>query len=98
MFPLVYVALGFVAGYIVGKRSPDGKALRREATSVLQSIGDLHQTGALRSVGTLKVSNGNEQDGVKIEITPPPGGVVPPGRQLPPPAMGGFPHPYPRVR
>jgi len=96
MPPLLYILLGFAAGYIVGKRSPDGKALRREATAVLDSIGDLHRTGALRSVGTLKVANGSSQDGVSIEITPPPTGALPPGRQLPPPAMGGYPPYYGR--
>lgn len=99
MPPLLYILLGFAAGYVVGKRSPDGKALRREATAVLDSIGDLHRTGALRSVGTLKVANGSSQDGVSIEITPPPlGGPMPPNRQLPPPTMGGYPYGYPRGR
>lgn len=66
--PLIYMALGFAAGYFFGKRSPDGKALRREASSVLDSIGKLHLTGALRSIDGMKVSNGNESDGVTVSI------------------------------
>jgi hypothetical protein len=69
------LALVFAAGYLLGSQYKTGASavgndkLKSEANEVLDSVGRLAQTGALKDIADLKIKNGSADNGVVVEIT-----------------------------
>lgn len=73
LVPLLYIAFGFLGGYLVGKRSSatsleTAGRVQREASAVLESVGQLSSTGALASIGDLQLKHGDTRNGVQLLI------------------------------
>lgn len=70
--PLFLFVMAFFGGYWVGGRSRGKRelaaSLQREASALLDSLGRLSSTGALRQIGDLKLRHGSDRDGVQISV------------------------------
>ena len=63
--PLFYLAAGFLGGYLVGRRHGVLAVMRREATSILDSVGRLSN---LHTMEDLRFKSGSDKDGVQLVI------------------------------
>jgi hypothetical protein len=63
MPPLLYLVVGFSAGWYMGRRHGILAAMRREASSVIDSIGRMNN---LHSLEGLHLKHGDDKTGVKV--------------------------------
>lgn len=62
---LFYLAVGFLGGYLLGRRHGIVKVLHREATSLLDSVGRMPNLHALEN---LHLRSGSARDGVQVQL------------------------------
>lgn len=69
MPPLLYFALGCLAGWLVGRRSRALEQAMRGASDVLDRVDRLAAHGSLNSMDGLRLTTGNDrQGGVQLSI------------------------------
>lgn len=65
--PLIYLAVGFVTGYIVGRRDAGG-AVGRETSAVLEGVAKMASSGALTGMGDIQLKVGSDESGARLLI------------------------------
>lgn len=64
--PLLYYAVAFLGGYLVGRFTR--RSVPQSAEAMMGGVAKLAEAGALDQIGVLEVNGGSDVDGVQIKI------------------------------